>query len=608
MWIVAVLAVFAALRPVYGAPAVDYLGHPFVTEAAPTLKFERRSSPHRRGIDYPFAEQTARGVALFGRFPPFALSDRRIHISGPWYDSAGANLHFSRGITSVEDMPNFRQGPTNILNIPASQKWQLLGDPLFWTYAKMLADELTAADSKDPRIASLRTLAVDHKMVGDKAAYLALGRRVWQGERQASDAKGHGVLYPSIDIEATGGWEHQRDCFGWLYQGMASEAVTHGDHIVPVTYGQWTYSVGAFDESVRQGGTGDPEYLLPERDFLAAPDPTLQACEDSGGVVAMDGYMQAIWGSEPLYKHTTDGAIQMRSGRPVFSDLTHTTLYGADVPLEPGEAEHTLHDLYRQAVRMYLMYHRMAGQYPDASDRRKPFLKNVRVSAWTRITNEGMQGIQQNDRPLPGWMIEMLTGMYLFTADDIVVWSSDTNTPPGPMGADYTKAWKYNTPGVMEYLVKGAHRYSALDPLHHGAFQWCWFHLPVVAKNAEDGERYDQKPIVFGKLRPLAGKTWLELFAAWPSLDNRPAQFQIWIDKGGKRSAAYTIELADGRHSFYDAWRLPDGFQNLEGRDIWLRFKDSQGVTRTWRGDWRAPVDSKVTTPPAYQEPRKRKA
>jgi hypothetical protein len=580
-----------------------------VTQSAPRLAFERRLAPRPKGIDYPFAEQTARGVALFARFPEFALSDRRIHVSGPWYDDPAANLHFSRGIATVEAIPNYRLdgAPTSVRDLPPARKWQLLCDPVFRHYAKLLADELAAKDPADARIAPLRTFAADHKFTRHEAAFTELGRRTWTGERGPTDKGFKGVLYPCIDIEQTGGWEHQRDCFGWLYRGMAAAAAGEGATIVPLSYGQWTFSVGAFSESMRQGGTGDPEYLLPERDFFAGPDPTLQVCNELGGVLPMDGYLQALWGREPFYKRKPDGSLLLADGRPVFSDLAKTTAYGVELRLEPGEAEHCLNDLYRQAVRLYLMHHRLAGQYPAHSGLRKPFLKNVRIGAWTRYTNEGLQGIQQNDRPLPGWLLETLVGLYLFTADDVVAWSSDTNYQPGPPGADYTRAWKYNAHGVAEFLVKAAHRYGALDPLHKdgGVFQWCWFRLPVVNKNQTDGDRYDQKPLVFGKIRTHDGKPWLELFAAWPALDGKPATFKVWVDQNGKRSSAYAVQLADGRSTFYDAWQLPDGFRDLEGKHVWLRFTDLLDTVRTWRGDWREPVDGAVPTPPAYAGPER---
>lgn len=579
--------------------AVDYMGNPFITQKAPVLKFDVRTAPHITGIDYPFAEQTARSVTLFDRFPQFTLSDRRVHLSGPWFGVDTANSHFIHGITSVEAMPNYRLpgGSANIRKIPAAHKWQLMGDSLFWTYAGMLADKLEKANSNDSLIPSLRRFATKHEFFEDERAFTALGRAVWLGESTQSDEKNEGVMYPCIDIEQTGGFEFQRQCNGWLYQGMCAAAAEKGLKLMPISYGQWTFEVGAFWTSMRQGGTGDPEYLLPEKDYVAAPDPTLTAMNDNQGIISMDGYMQAIWGKEPFYKRNLDGSLVMADGKPVFNETAKTTCYGQDIPIEPGEASHCLDDFYRQAVRMYLMYHRFAGVYPANSEQCKPFLKNTSIGAWTRITNEGLLGINANDRPLPPWEIETLVGMYLMTAHDIVAWSSDMNVPSGPLGADHHQVWKYEAYGVNEFLVKALHRYSALDPIHKGPFQWCWFRLPMVNKNLTDGDRYDQKPLVIGKIRTYKNKPWLELYAAYPAADGKPADFKVWVDKDGKRSPAYTVRIANGRSYFYDAWQLPSTFKGLEGKNIWLRFKDQLGVTRTWRGDWRAAVDENVITP-----------
>jgi hypothetical protein len=247
---------------------------------------------------------------------------------------------------------------------------------------------------------------------------------------------------------------------------------------------------------------------------------------------------------------------------------------------------------------MMLMHHRLAGQYPANSLLRKDFLKNVRVGAWLRYTSENGGGILHDDRPLPGWMMELLSGMYLFTADDLMLTGHEM--PLATPGADSTKYYAYRTHGMAEMALKAAHRYSAFDPIHKGPFQWCWFKQPVLNRNESDGERPDQKPIVFGKIRVINNTPWLEVFAAWPGLDLRPANFKLWLDKDGRKSNAYSFELENGRTYFYDAWQLPNTYANAEGKNVWLRFKDQQGVTRTWRGDWREKADDSVPTPADY--------
>ncbi len=567
---------------------VDYRGVPWVTQPAPKLVFQPRKAPLPYGIDYPFAEQTAQGVALFRRFPEFHLRDRRIHLSGPWYDTWEWNQHFTRGVTSLDPMPNYRLGTaaTDARQLHRDRKWCLLTDPFWWGYAARLADELESSNPGDNRIAPLRLFGQEHRMSDHREAFLALGARAWEGERVTTDMLGRGFRYPCIDIECSEGWEHQRHCFGWLYEGFAAQARRYGVKTCPITYGQWTFMVGAVHFSTRPHGKGLPEYLT-QQDFLGEDDPTLQVLRQLSGVVSMDGYLQAIWGREPFYRRHANGKLVMHEGRPVFNDAASTRCYGHELRLEPGEAELCLQGMYRQAIRMYLMYHRLAGVYPADSTMRRPWLRNMRVGAWTRITNEGLQGIEQNDRPLPGWLLDMLTGMYLFLADDVVMWSSDFNTPPGPPGADYTKTWVYNAHGVIEYLIKAAHRYSALDPIHEGAFRWCWFDLPMVDQNRVDGHRYEQKPLVFGKLRTVNRRPWLELWCAWPALDDLPANLTVWIERNGKRSPEWPVRLRDGRSYFLDAWMIPEAFADAEGRDVCVRFTDQLGQTHIWQGDWR---------------------
>jgi len=586
----------------HGANNVDYDGHLFVTQSAPVLKFERRLAPKLEGIDYPFEEQTAHGVALLSRFPEFKLSDRRIHVDGPWYDSDEANLHFTRGITSIGAIPRYREKentPTNLRKLPPEQKWSLMTDPQWWGQAVRLADKLERKDPTDTRIAALQAFGLKHYFTNDEAAYLELGRYTYQQERWPTDKLGRGVLYPSIDIETTYGFEHQRNCNGWLYQGMAQAANEAGFRIKPMLYGQWQFSVGCFWESMRQGGTGEPEYLKKEKDFLAYPDPTLVACQQNNGIISMDGYQQAIWGHEPFYQRNDDGTLKLVNGVPAFSKLKETTAYGWKLKLENGEAKVCLDNLYRTALRMYLQHHRMAGKYPTNNTLRKPFLTNCKIGAWSRYSNEGVQGIVQNDRPLPGWLLDTIIGLYLFTADDITLWSSDFNFYPGALGGNYTNTWRYNAHGVLESVVRAAHRYSALDPLHAagGEYQWCWFNLPVVNKNETLGDRYFEKPIAIGKLRQFEGHTWLELFVSWPGLDHTARELTVWLDKDSQRSQPYRIRLPHGRTYFLDAWQLPDSFKNLEGKDVWLRTTDLLGQQRTWRGDWRVANNSDTPTP-----------
>ena len=306
-------------------PTADFAGRPFVTQKAPVLKFEKRTAPRLYGVDYPFAPQTARGVALFSRFPPFSLRDRRIHVSGPWYSDARANLHFSRGITTIEALPNFRlpgaDPSTDVRLLPRGQKWQIIDDHVLWRHAGELANELATKNPQDELIAPLRVLASDHKFSLNEAAYREVGKHLWRGETGPTDAKNEGVLYPCLDIESTDVGNFQRQCLGWIYAGMRDAAAERELKIIPVAYGQWTFSVGAFWLSHLVNGTGEPEYLLPEKDALQGYDPTIQVLNETGGAVPMDGYLQAIWGDEPFYQRDAKGAIRFQNGAPLWNDI-----------------------------------------------------------------------------------------------------------------------------------------------------------------------------------------------------------------------------------------------------------------------------------------------
>lgn len=90
------------------------------------------------------------------------------------------------------------------------------------------------------------------------------------------------------------------------------------------------------------------------------------------------------------------------------------------------------------------------------------------------------------------------------------------------------------------------------------------------------------------------GVALLSRFPAFTLSDRR-----IHVD--GQRSKAYTIEHPHGRSCFYDAWQLPAGFQNFEGKHVWLRATDLLGVARTWRGDWRERADNNTPSPPDFR-------
>lgn len=571
----------------YGAESgTDYEGNAFVNSSAPTIPFEAKVQPYQNGVDYDFAEQTAKGVALFKRFPEFSLSDVQIHMMGPWYDSDSANAHFTRGITTMTALPEFRQGPTNVTTLPADRKNTMLPDDLFWQIAGNLANNLGSSDS---RYSALRQLADNHVLVLDENAYVSLGRAVWDSERNVTDNSGQGTRYMSIDIEYSSPYSNYWACVGWLYQGYCQAAAESGVTVIPFLYGG-REQVTILGFSNRQNGSGDPEYLDSQHDFFGYNDPTLQACQAFGGILAVDTYLQGIWGNEPLLNRDGNGdPVLDGNGRPYFSSLSQTVAYGQAIPLENNEAEACLRDLYEQSTRLYLQQHRLAGEYPSRKGMKRPTLSNTEVGSYTRYTNEGTQGIQQNDRPVPAWQLEMFNALNMFLTPELWCWGVDFNHAPGPLGSNHSNVWSYQAHGVAEMIAKAAHRHSAFDNIQASDFKWCWFNLAMVNNMQTDGDGYHQKAICHGKLRNVNGTVWLEVLFAFPATDNRSTLFQVYVEQGGLQSETYNCELRSGRHYYYDCWQLPSSFSydQLEGGNVVVSYPDVLGVQRTHRGDYR---------------------
>lgn len=63
------------IRAAQSSSLVGYDSHPFVTNPAPGLKFQRKKTPSPTGIDYALAGQTALGAALLSCVPPFSWSN-----------------------------------------------------------------------------------------------------------------------------------------------------------------------------------------------------------------------------------------------------------------------------------------------------------------------------------------------------------------------------------------------------------------------------------------------------------------------------------------------------------------------------------------------------
>ena len=572
----------------YGAEVgTDQQGNPFERSSAPMIPFEAKVLPYRYGVDYSFADQTAKGAALFKRFPEFYLADVKLHFMGPWYSDGSANSHFSRGVETITTLPNFRQGgEQNVALLPYTRKNVMIPDDTFWVYANLVANSIGAAD---PRYNAMITLSQSHELILDQEAYVLLGRRVWESERNTMDVNGQGTLYMSIDLEISSPYTNYRHIVGWLYDGYCTAALESGIVVRPYTYyGPEQVLIG--DLSYRQFGTGNPEYLADNWDFLAnINDPTIAAVARFGGIFANDTYIQAIWGLDPFYQYNPDGSVQVGgNGFPLYSQITQTVAYGQVIPLEYGEAELCLRDLYEQSVRLYLMNHRLAGGYPSRSGMRRPGLENAESGSFTRYTNEGVQGIVLNDRPVPAWELSMFSSLSMFLTQHLWCWGVDFNHEPDTLGAIHYQTWQYEAHGVAESVINAAHRHAAFSNIQNSPFKWCWFNLAIVNNCQTDGDGYHQKALCHAKIRNVNGSVWLEVWFAFPSTDNRSTVFQLYAEQGGIRSNTYDCELRSGRHYYYDCFPLPQSFSydSLEGENIVVSYPDVLNVQRIHRGNY----------------------
>ncbi|MVM34965.1 hypothetical protein GO755_33365 [Spirosoma sp. HMF4905] len=580
----------------YGAESgVDYEGNAFVRDSAPTIPFEAKVRPYLHGVDYYFPEQTAKGVTLYKRFPEFALADVKIHSMGPWFSDASANAQFSRGITTITTLPNFRNGgPQDVKSLPANRKNTMLPDDVFWVLSGSLANSLGSAD---PRYEALMALANNHELIADENAYIELGRFAWQNQRYTNAIDGQFSRYLSLDIEISSPYTNYRLIVGWLYKGFCSAAAEAGFTIRPFTY-YGPEQVVIEGLSDRMGGSGDPEYLSEQFDFLANTlDPTIQAIAQFGGVFANDTYLQGIWGNEPLLMRDGNGTPQTDGGGFVlYNELSQTTAYGQTIPLEAGEAQKCLRDLYEQSTRLYLMNHRIAGQYPAQSGMRRSGLEGTKTGSFTRYTNEGVDGITHNDRPVPAWQLELFNALNLFLTQHLWCWGVDFNHEPDALGANHADTWYYGAYGVAESITKAAHRHAAFTNIQASAFKWCWFNLAMVNHMQTDGDGYHQKALCHAKIRNVNGTVWLEVLLAFPASDNRSTLFQVWVQQGSIQSEIFQCELPSGRHYFYDCFLLPSSFsyEQVEGENVYLTYPDTMNVPRYHRGDYRQSVDNVV--------------
>ncbi len=575
----------------YGAPSgSDGEGRPFERSAVPIIPFEAKNQPYLGGINYDLPEQTAKGATLFKRFPPFQLTDAQLHLMGPWYSDADANAHFTRGVTTLSVLPNFRQGPTDATALPYTQKSVMYSE----NSCKEFAAILMAQGGADNSILANFINGVMQADSSAEATFVALGRLMWQQERSVLDQAGQGTLYVTFNIENI--WPpdpllsqvYLQNCFGFLYDGYCGAAYDDGMLVRPYNYGSYQMQI-ELDASSYRDGSGLPNYLQAQYDFLAGGGPILQAMNRYGGVMAIDDYIQGIWGNEPFLLRDVDGSpLTDGQGGVYFATNTGTSAYGQAIPLEDGEAPRALLDIYEHATRLYLQLHRLAGDYPVYSGQRRSGMEAIQAGAFTRWSNEGVAGIMLNDRPIPAWQMELFNALSLFLSPQVYAWGVEFNHPPVPLGS-LSSSWPYNADGVVESLISAAYKHASFGNIQASRFKWIWFNLPIVDNLKTPGHRVHEKALCFGKIRDVNGIVWLEILTAFPATDGSLTPFTLRVQQNGVQSQDFSFQTASGRAYFYDAWPLPANFtyETLNGSDVTIEYPNALGYPVSHRGDYR---------------------
>lgn len=575
----------------YGAPVgSDFEGRSFERTAVPIIPFEAKNQPYQYGINYYFPEQTAKGATLFKRFPAFNMTDAQLHLMGPWYSDADANAHFSRGVTTLSVLPNYRQGPTDATALPYTQKSVMYSENIVKHYAEILMN--TGGGDN-----TILQNFINGLMQADQSAestFVALGRLMYQQEKSVLDQTGKGSLYVTFNIENIWPTDPQlsqpylQNCFGYLYDGYCGAAYDDGVLVRPFNYGSYQMQI-ELDASSFRDGSGFPNYLQPQYDFLAGGGPILQAMQKYGGVMAIDDYIQGIWGNEPFLQRDVDGSpITDGQGNVYFAQNGSTTVYGQTVSLEINEAQRALLDIYEHATRLYLQLHRLADDYPSYDGQRRSNMENIQAGAFTRWTNEGVAGIVQNDRPIPAWQMELFNALGLFLSPHVYAWGVEFNQEPSPLGS-LSSVWPYAADGVVESLISAAYKHASFRNIQPSRFKWLWFNLPIVDNMTTPGNRFHEKALCFGKIRDVNGIVWLEILFAFPATDNTPTAGTIRVEQNGVVSQDFNFQTADGRSYFYDAWQLPSTFSydGLSGSDVTINYYDGFARPVSHRGDYR---------------------
>lgn len=593
----------------------DWLGTPFVEDKAPRLVYMERATPRPLGNDYNFAPQKAKNVINFLRFPEFKLHPRKKVIWwGPLYTDTKDNLHYTRGITHLCNHPKYRE---------KLQEMKVTGKQLtHWfegmeRHAGLFAEHIKKHKPEDPRIPWLEEWSKDQRLIDNEETAKAFGAFCW--DDVMGTTRGEGVEFLTIDIESfkastrtKSPWQTQyQNMMGWIYQGFIEESKKKGKPTRMVTYSQ---SLGIYSTLHYSSDPSDwgmtPGYLHPRAvgltfaggsgDKPVNPNtPSGKALISSNGFICEDAYQRQTY-YEHVYKQKPDGTLILDKGAPVYrDDEDMQDAYGIKIGVtgvdkrtsvggNANESRAYLDTIFQKAQQLWNnTYWAAGGKMPEWNTSRQPGLENLNLGSMSRHDIESFNlsvgDDRYGDRPLNPAQVEGIHLLTLLLSDLSEYWSSEVRVTP--IGSEVK--YRYAQDGPYEYMLKGSHRLSEFNFIFDQPYRPIFPKLLMYKGNKDDGERYDQKPIVIGGIFERNRQPYCWLYWWFPANIGRGAlDAKVWFDNGKMKSSVYPIKFVGDRVGL-DVWKLPANLTGLMPKDFQIEFSDLTGKKHRWCGDYR---------------------
>ncbi|WP_266362057.1 hypothetical protein [Tellurirhabdus rosea] len=606
----------------------DYRGVQFTITTAPNLPAAPlRMYPNQADNEYTYQLQAATAAALIKRIPAFNLGGRKLLMTNPIYTNPGWDVTASRSIISRAQNNYDRLTPDRKHFFADTQVYEHAAAVAMNTGLpiELRADAARFAGTNGfaGRPIPVEVVAAVGAGWGPLPASIETAKEIgrslfgqWLTDPYIGQAK-----YFIINVEQSGPspgtsgnyFIENLKMFAGVQAGMLERVNSHfgaeaAGKIVFVPYGVATFQSG-FSANSAPDGEGKPAfYARPGAYDNSVFMDTLKACE---GGMAVDSYIKGIW-ERDFFQLDAQGRVQTEGGQPKWNEVAHNfTAGGRTYNIEALECQHAAHEYYGHFGKLFgVLWNLNGGAYPVSTTSRAADSVGIQAAAYTRHTAESMAYIaniphplmNQNNRPLPEWLVDFHAVGSMFLAKYYVHWAPPAarRTAPGV---------KYQEPdedmpadAVFEYITKAAHRVSLVKDAVDADGKWVFFKHPYISQNKVDGEHFHQKPLVFGKLYTAAnGKKCLAVYAAFPVQGmNQTTKVRLFANTGVANSSAYVIDVK-GRRASLVRFQLPDNMQNVEPKDIYCAFTDLAGTARIWRGDLRENVPGGMAVPADYQ-------